>query len=89
MTNANYETWLNQVRTSLNAINMPMDDWQKTWAFDFDAEYRAGASAGQTAHKANRFWWHNQNLALQQNCTRTPDCWLPRDHEGECEPVSS
>ena len=88
MTNENYEAWLNQVRNALNAINMPIEDWQEAWAFDFRAEYRSGATPGYTARRVNRFWWRNQNLALRQNCTRTPDCWLPREHQGKCEPVS-
>jgi hypothetical protein len=30
-----YETWLDRIRAALNSINMPMDDWQQSWPFDF------------------------------------------------------
>ncbi len=83
----NYEAWLDEVRSALRAVNMSLDQWQKIWRFDFASEYRAGADPKHTAHKANRFWWHEQNKSLEQNCRLTPDCWLPRGHQGECEQV--
>lgn len=39
--------------------------------------------------KANRFWWHEQNKSLKGDCRLTPDCWLPRGHQGLCQPVNS
>jgi hypothetical protein len=30
-----FEDWLNEVRTALKSINMPLDEWQRTWEFDF------------------------------------------------------
>ncbi len=45
-----YEVWLDQVRDALRSINMPMADWQKIWAFDFSAEYKAGTSADTAAN---------------------------------------
>ena len=39
--------------------------------------------------KANRFWWHEQNKSLKQDCRSTPNCWLPRGHQGPCQPVNS
>lgn len=82
-----FDEWLDQVRTALESINMPMADWQKAWRFDFRAEYGAGTEARLAAEKANRFWWHEQNKSLKQQCQRTPNCWLPNGHTGECEPV--
>jgi hypothetical protein len=38
------------------------------------------------AMKANRFWWTRQNKAIGQDCRKTPDCWLPRNHQGEWSP---
>ena len=66
---------------------MSMNDWQGNWLFDLRAEYDAGTKA-DAAMKANRFWWHEQNKALKQDCRATPDCWLPRGHQGVCQPVS-
>ena len=43
--------------------------------------------AHDAAMKANRFWWHEQNKSLKQDCRVTPNCWLP--HQGECQAVSS
>ncbi len=36
--------------------------------------------------KANQYWWHSQNKARGQGCTRVPACWLPRGHRGNCQP---
>ena len=87
MTNT-FDAWLERVRTELQSINMPLDDWQKVWQFDFEAEYESGTDAGSAADKANRFWWHRQNKATKQDCRLTPDCWLPRGHESKCQSVS-
>jgi hypothetical protein len=83
-----YDNWLSKVREALQSINMPLEKWQAAWQFDFSAEYRAGTDAGRAAEKANRFWWHEQNKALRQDCQQTPNCWLPTGHSGECVPVS-
>jgi hypothetical protein len=61
---ANYDAWFNDVEDALCSINMPLKDWQKTWAFDFQAEFNAGTSANETAMKANQFWWYQQNKAM-------------------------
>jgi hypothetical protein len=37
-----YTEWLKDVREALSSINMPMNDRQKNWQFDFAAEYQAG-----------------------------------------------
>lgn len=83
----NYETWLQDVRTALQSINMPMDDWQNAWRFDFEREYKAGTAATAAADKANRYWWHQQNKSIGQNCLKTLNCWLPRHHAGDCQPL--
>jgi hypothetical protein len=88
MTDA-YQRWFGAVQRALQSINMSMDDWQNLWKFDFEAEYVAGTKADEAAMKANRFWWHEQNRSLKQDCRRTADCWLPRDHQGSCQPVNS
>lgn len=72
-----YDAWLGDVRSALQSINMPMDEWQKTWHFDFEREYKAGSEASKTAEKANRCWWYQQNKAMHQECRRTSQCWLP------------
>lgn len=82
-----YKDWLDVVRETLDTINMPMDDWQKAFPFDFEKEYKARTDAGEAADKANRFWWHRQNKAIHQDCQLTANCWLPRGHQGECKPV--
>jgi len=84
---ATYETWLEEVEKALASINMPMEEWQRQWAFDFTREFRSGAVATDAAMKANRFWWHEQNKAVHQDCTLSGDCWLPRGHQGRCQPV--
>lgn len=84
---ASYEAWLKDVQDALSSINMPLEEWQKTWAFDFQGEFSAGTSPNDAAMKANRFWWRQQNKAIQQDCRISEDCWLPRGHQGECQPV--
>ena len=66
---------------------MPFDDWQKVWRFDFENEFNAGVRLDDAAMKANRFWWHEQNKAVKQDCLKTPDCWHPRGHQGDCQPI--
>jgi hypothetical protein len=83
-----YTIWVKQVRDVLNSINMEMDDWQRRWPFDFQSEYDIGTNAEDAAMKANRFWWFNQNKSLKRECTSTPKCWLPRDHQQPCEPLN-
>lgn len=84
-----YEKWLSDVQAALQSMNMPFNDWQKLWPFDFRQEFKAGAKADDDAAKANHFWWHQQNKSLKQDCRKTANCWLPHGHQGECQPVSS
>ena len=88
MTNATYEVWLKDVQAALQSINMPFEDWQGVWRFDFENEFKVGITAGDAAMKANRFWWHEQNKSLKKDCRTTQDCWLPRGHQGKCQPVT-
>lgn len=83
-----YENWLDRVREALGSINMPMDEWQSTWPFDFKAEYFKGVKPDDAAMLANRFWWHEQNKSLKQECRKESDCWLPFGHQGPCQPIS-
>ena len=69
-----YEAWLDRVRNALRSINMPMENWQGVWVFDFSAEYKAGTNPDVAALKANRFWWREQNKSLRQECRKTPGC---------------
>lgn len=82
-----YDIWLVKVREALRSINMRIEDWQGIWPFDFSAEYDAGTSPVDAATKANRFWWREQNKSLKQDCRGIPGCWLPKGHQGECEPA--
>ena len=84
-----YEAWIRDVQQALGSINMSMDDWQARWPFNFQAEYNAGATAAAAAMKANRFWWYQQNKSLMQDCRSTSSCWLPRGHQGACQPLNS
>jgi hypothetical protein len=82
-----FEVWIGEVQQALGSINMSMDDWQGRWSFDFRAEYKSGSKAEDAAMKANRFWWHEQNKSLNQDCRSTPNCWLPSGHHGSCQPL--
>jgi hypothetical protein len=83
-----YEVWICEVQKALGSINMSVDDWQGRWPFDFKGEYKLGTKANDAAMKANRFWWHKQNKSLKQDCGLSLDCWLPRGHQGTCQPVN-
>lgn len=87
-TAAGYDAWLKEVQDALASINMPWGDWQKRWTFDFRREFDSGAAANEAAMKANQFWWHEQNKAIDQDCLKTKNCWLPREHQGVCQPRS-
>jgi hypothetical protein len=82
-----YDGWLNDVQVELQSMGMGVEAWQRYWQFDFHSEYKARTSVRETARKANRFWWQNQNRALMQDCPLSRDCWLPVGHEGDCETV--
>jgi hypothetical protein len=81
-----YESWLKEVEEALSSLNMPLADWQKMWAFDFRREFEAQATAWDAAIRANQYWWQQHNKAMGQDCQRTPNCWLPHNHQGVCEP---
>jgi hypothetical protein len=83
-----YDKWILEVIEALHSINMNMDDWHHRWAFDFKKEFGLGTSPENAALKANRYWWFQQNLALNQQCRKVPNCWLPRGHNGDCQPTS-
>jgi hypothetical protein len=83
-----YEAWSKEVEEALSSINMPVEEWQKSLAFDFRTESNAGATANDAAMKTNRFWWRKQNKAIHQDCTLFEDCWLPRGHQDGCQPVT-
>ena len=82
-----YQVWLSRVQAALQSIHMPFDDWQSVWRFDFESEFNAGVRADDAAMKANRFWWQKQNKSLNQDCRESTDCWLPRGHRGDCQPI--
>jgi len=82
-----YRIWLRDVRVALASINMPLDEWQNVYGFDFEQEFKVGTDAATAADLANRYWWHEQNKSIGQHCLITADCWLPRKHRGECQPV--
>ena len=82
-----YESWLMEVEAALSSINMLMSDWQTHWAFDFGREFNRGTTPTDTAMKANRFWWYQQNKAIGKECRKTSGCWLPSDHQGHCKLV--
>ena len=86
MTTMTYESWLQQVKEALVSINMPLDDWQPIWPFDFSGEHDKGTEPDAAAMKANRFWWYKQNKSMGRDCDRIPGCWLPRAHQGDCQP---
>jgi hypothetical protein len=65
-----------------------MDEWQRTGEFDFRGQFEKGSAPADAAEAANRFWWHEQNKALKQDCRKTADCWLPRGHQGDCLPIT-
>lgn len=81
-----YDRWLNEVQDALRSINISIDDWQSIWPFDFRGEHNRGTTPNDAAAKANRFWWQRQNTSVGRDCSKLPGCWLPRGHEGECQP---
>jgi len=78
---------MKQVHAAFEKMHMPMADWQVIGAFDYRKQFDAGVKAADAAMKANRHWWHDWNKSLKQDCRQTNDCWLPRGHQGECQPV--
>lgn len=83
-----FEQWMNQVNAAFDSLSMPLQDWHAIGAFDYRSEYDAGAHPNDAAMKAHHYWWHEWNKSLKQNCRETKDCWLPRGHQGQCEPIA-
>lgn len=83
-----YEKWRNEVRVAFDSLNLPAADWQAVGVFDYRKEYDAGVKPQDAAMKANRYWWREWNKSLNQDCRKTDDCWLPRGHQGQCQPVA-
>jgi hypothetical protein len=86
MAAGSFESWLTEVKEALSFMKMSFDRWQKVWPFDFQREFHAGTAPKDAAIKANRFWMYQQNKGLDHECLKTPNCWLPRNHPGECQP---
>ena len=83
-----YEKWMSEVRAAFDSLSMPMADWQAIGVFDYRSEYDAGVAPAEAALKANRHWWHEWNKSLNQECRQRRGCWLPRGHEGDCQPLA-
>ena len=80
-----YTQWLKEVTAALESVNMSMAEWQGIWPFDFQTQHAVGVTPNDAAMKANRFWWREQNKSLERECRETPNCWLPRGHQGGCQ----
>jgi hypothetical protein len=85
---ASFEEWMKEVRAAFGALSLPAKDWQALGAFDYRREYEAGVTPADAAAKANRHWWLEWNKSLNQDCRRSKNCWLPRGHRDQCQPVS-
>ncbi len=57
VTRPDYETWMQDVRSRLAAMDFDVDTWQKNWAYDFRYAYDAGKPAWDAAESALDFWW--------------------------------
>ena len=56
-TQTNYETWWQEVRNTLGAMNMHVEDCQENWEFDFRQEFEEGSTPENAAVRAFDFWW--------------------------------
>lgn len=79
--------WFSSVEDALNSIGMPASEWQRVWPYDFRRDFEGGVPAVVSAENANRYWWYQQNLAAGDECRKTPKCWLPNRHTGNCQPA--
>jgi len=85
MTNGRYEAWLANVDSALASMNMSRENWQSRWPFDFMDAFERGVGPSDAAMSANRFWWFSQNKEIGDNCNKTVNCWLPKNHHGKCQ----
>ena len=56
---ADYSTWLEDVRSILETMDIIMNRWQDNWEFDFRTEYDRGSTPHIAAVHAHDFWWHH------------------------------
>ncbi len=82
-----YAAWMNQVREKLFANGMDFDEWQSAFPYNFRRSFESGTSPTDAATRTSRFWWREQEKLLRTQCNRAANCWLPRDHDGECQPI--
>ena len=82
-----YRTWIKLVREELESLHMATDEWQAFWAYNFRRSYEAGIPPEVAANRAYRYWWREQYKLLHRQCDRAANCCLPREHEGECQPI--
>lgn len=54
---ADYSTWLEEVRSVLETMDILMDAWQRSWEFDFQKEYDRGSTPRMAAVHAHDYWW--------------------------------
>jgi hypothetical protein len=80
-----FGNWLEGVREALASMSLDAPDWQAKWPYDFRRAFDAGVSSRDAALSANRWWFHQQNKAIRQECEKVANCWLPRGHQGACE----
>lgn len=78
---------MKRVREQLESLQMAPDLWQAEWAYNFRRSYQSGTAPSEAAKRANRYWWREQHKVLHRQCDRAVNCWLPRGHAGECQPI--
>lgn len=66
------EKWLEEVRLALAEINMPLDEWNKVWPYDFTHCFRLGMSPRAAAMAANHFWWRKGDETLRSIGVKLP-----------------
>lgn len=81
-----YEGWLQQVKEGLMSIDMPMEEWQSVWPFNFSRQHRAGTSPADTAGMANRYCWHQQKKSMAHDCDKLPPAGCHEDNQRDCQP---
>lgn len=71
-----FQIWLSEVGAALQSINMPMEQWQRTFPYNFPADFYAGIQPADAAKRANDHYWTQQEDAR-------PDLFNNRPNAGE------
>jgi hypothetical protein len=82
-----YEIWLEQVKDALRSINIPMEDWQSIWPFDFWGEHDMGRRQTKQQWKRIAIFGISKTNPWIRTARKHPIVGCLGVHQGDCQPA--